>query len=221
MIRTRIGDALLVCGDNAAILPGLPRTAAVVTDPPYGIAFRRGTGGKGIRQRRRNEWPAIVGDERPFDPSALLGFDTAVLFGANHYHDRLPLGGSWHAWDKAGNGRGPDDTFADVEFAWCNRPGKARVINYLWKGICQDGEKGERRTHPTQKPVAVMRFLIGKLTPPGALIVDPFMGSGATALACHQLGRPFVGVEIDPTYHASACERLQRAHDAASIEEAA
>ena len=221
MIRTRIGDALLICGDNAAILPGLPRSAAVVTDPPYGIGYNRGGGSGRGRHNRRPIWANIQGDDRPFDPAILLTFQSVVLFGANHFAKRLPDGGSWGAWDKRGGGRGPDDSFSDVEFWWSNRPGKSRVISYLWKGVCQAGEKGERRSHPTQKPVAVMRFLIEKLTPSGALIVDPFMGSGATALACHQLGRPFVGVEIDPTYHASACERLQRAHDAAPIKEAA
>jgi hypothetical protein len=139
-----------------------------------------------------------------------MRFDEVLLWGGNHYCKRLPDGGTWHAWDKrGGNGRGPNDVFADVEFAWTKARTKSRVFNYLWKGICQDGEKSARRVHPTQKPIALMEWCIG-FTHPGATILDPYMGGGSTGIAAVRLGRPFIGMELQRDFFEAAVDRIPR-----------
>lgn len=208
----RIGESVtLIFGDNAAWLAALPSTHAVVSDPPYGINYRHSGGGRGVHPRRNIR--AVANDNVPFDPSPLMRFDTVVVFGGNHFARRLPDGGSWHCWDKRGNGRGPDDSFADAEFIWTKAKTKTRVLNFLWKGICQDSENGQRRFHPTQKPIAAMEWCINRFTAPGATILDPYMGSGTTGVAALRCGRPFVGIELERDFFDIACKRIAAEHD--------
>ncbi len=199
----------LYLGDCIEILPELGRFDAVVTDPPYGIGFAKGRGGKGRHAVRNDE--AIIGDDTPFDPAPFLGFDHVVLWGANHYAARLPHG-RWMAWDKL-SGMDEFDSFSDVEFAWRNGRGKDRVISHLWKGICKASEKnqGKERWHPTQKPIAVMEWCIKSLPDDVLTILDPFMGSGTTGVAAVKLGRKFTGIEIDDRYFDIACRRISEA----------
>ena len=190
---------------------------AIVSDPPYGIAYHKGESGGGVGGRKRipgirRENRTIAGDAEPFDPSPFLDFP-CVLFGANHFAARLPSGGSWLCWDKS-VGLGPADSFADAEFAWCSVAGvKRNVFRYLWKGICRAGEKGEsNRHHPTQKPLSLMAWCLDKLKlEPGMTIFDPFMGSGTTGVACVKAGVNFIGCEIDPTYFRIAERRIAEA----------
>lgn len=181
---------------------------AIVSDPPYGIGYQRGAGGKGKQDpARRRVYDAIIGDDAPFDPAEWLAFPEVILWGANHFAARLPHG-RWLAWNKLADMR-PWDNFSDVEFAWQNTRAADRIFSLLWKGLVQ-GEKasGGLRCHPTQKPVALMRWCIEQLRGQGAVICDPFMGSGTTGVACVQLGRKFIGIELDPKYFDIACRRI-------------
>jgi len=132
------------------------------------------------------------------------------MWGADHYAPRLPHG-RWLAWDKIA-GATLQDNFSDVEFAWHSERGAARIIHYLWKGVLQDGEKGAQRWHPTQKPVAVMQWCIRQLKGTGAVICDPYLGSGSTGVAAVRLGRRFIGCEIEPRYFDIACRRIEEAY---------
>lgn len=207
MTRTEtIGRATLYLGDALEVRTFVGIGAAVVSDPPYGIAFVKGGGGKG-KHSVRNIAP-IHGDNEPFDPSPWLDFSSVILWGANHYAARLPHG-RWLAWDKLA-GLSEFDSFSDVEFAWRNGRGKDRIFSHLWKGICKDSEKGgKERWHPTQKPVALMQWCIAPLEE--GLIFDPYMGSGTTGVAAIREGRAFVGSEIDPGYFDIACRRIEDA----------
>ena len=189
-------------------LLGAPKGWALITDPPYGIAYRKGAGGKGRHSVRNIE--AIEGDTEPFDPSPFLGFDDVILWGGNHFAARLPHG-RWLAWDKLA-GMPEFDSFSDVEFAWRKGRGKDRVFNHLWKGICKGSEKGggKERWHPTQKPIELMRWCIQQTE--ARTILDPFMGSGTTGVACVKLGRKFIGIEIDSGYFDIACKRIRDAY---------
>lgn len=207
-----IGPHTLYLGDCREILPTLGRVDAVVTDPPYGISYAQGDGGAQVAGRRvpvRRNNLAIVGDNEPFDPSMLLDFDELIAWGADHYAQRLPHG-RWLAWDKI-SGASLVDSFSDVEFAWHSERGASRIISYLWKGVLQDGEKGVQRWHPTQKPIAVMEWCIKQLRKPAETILDPFMGSGTTGVACVKLGRKFIGIEIDERYFDIALKRVSEA----------
>lgn len=210
-----IGDCTLYLGDCLEILPTLGRIDAVVSDPPYGISFSHGSGGDGIGGGGRyvskfNNVP-IHGDDAPFDPEPFLSIaPVTVLFGANHFADKLPASSKWLIWDKR---RGfTRNDFADCEIAWTNLKGVARLINHYWNGMMRDSEKGIPRVHPTQKPIAVMEWVLGEATVAGQSVLDPFMGSGTTGVACAKTGRSFVGIEIDPGYFEVACDRIRKAY---------
>ena len=203
----RIGNATLYCGDCREILPSLSGIDAVVTDPPYGIDHVPYSRAGSIHTRGRISTRAkIAGDNEPFDPSPWLFATDVILWGANHFAQMLPYG-RWLAWNKLG-GLEPWDSFSDVEFAWHNKRGADRIFSHLWKGLCQAGA-GVKRYHPMQKPIELMEWCIGFIG--NGIILDPFMGSGTTGVACARLGRSFVGIEIEPRYFDIACRRIEEA----------
>ena len=205
----QIGDAKLLCGDYRDILPML-EADAVVTDPPYGIGYAHGGGGGKLARSTAFAHEAIVGDDQPFDPSDFLRFPTVVLWGANHFAERLPSSAGWLIWDKRDGVCSNDQ--ADCEIAWTNKPSPARLMRHLWNGMLKASERGESRFHPTQKPVAVMEWCLKQATQVGDLVLDPFMGSGTTGVACAKLGRKFIGIEIEPKYFEIACRRIEAAY---------
>jgi site-specific DNA-methyltransferase (adenine-specific) len=203
-----IGNATLYLGDCLEILPTLPKVDAVITDPPYGIGYSHGKGGGKLARSTEFDHHPIVGDEKPFDPSPWLSFDRVVLFGANHFASRLPDSSFWLVWDKR-DGICSNDQ-ADCEMAWVKGKGNARIIRHLWNGMLKDSERGVQRVHPTQKPVAVMVWAIEQVGAIGS-VLDPYMGSGTTGVACMQLARQFVGIELHEPYFDIACERIENA----------
>lgn len=149
-------------------------------------------------------YPATIS---PFDPAPILALGKpTVLFGANHYANRLPPSSAWMIWDKR-DGLTSND-FADCEMAWTNLGGVARVVTHRWSGMLRDSERGERRLHPTQKPVYVMRWVIER-TPVGT-VLDPFMGAGSTLIAAKSLGRRAIGIEIEERYCETAANRCRQ-----------
>jgi site-specific DNA-methyltransferase (adenine-specific) len=201
-----IGRATLYLGDCRDILPALS-VDAIISDPPYGIAHVKGAGGYG-KHNRRNIRP-VANDHEPFDPAHLLGFPHVLLWGANHYAARLPHG-RWRAWDKLA-GLAEFDSFSDVEFAWRNGRGKDRIFSHMWKGVCQATEAGDERDHPTQKPVALMKWCIAELPAECRTICDPYMGSGTTGVAAVKMDRDFIGIELEPDHFDTACRRIDDA----------
>jgi len=183
----------------------------VVTDPPYGVRWvmPATVTGHGNRRLKRGGFPPIHGDDQPFDPSPLLALELpTIMFGGNHYASRLPDSGGWLVWDKTGGGRGPSNSFADVEMAWTNMSKTPHIFHHLWKGLTRDSEAGQRVQHPTQKPVALMAWIIEKWTQPGDLILDPYTGSGPVLRAAKDLGRRAIGIEISEAYCEIAAKRL-------------
>jgi site-specific DNA-methyltransferase (adenine-specific) len=198
-------------GDCLTYMQGMAAGSvdAVITDPPYGIAHpcnyhERGRG----KLAACNDYPDVIGDAGPFDPSPFLSYPKVVLWGGNHFADRLPPSGGWLVWDK----ERPDDLDQSTcELAWTNCVKGVRRYRYLWNGMMRAGEHGENY-HATQKPVALMRWVLSLPWLQGAAtIFYPFMGSGTTGVACMQLGRHFIGCEIDPTYYAIAEKRIAAA----------
>ena len=202
----RIGNQRLILGDCLEVMPTLGKVDAVVTDPPYGIGYVHGA------EKRRfasahNEKP-IHGDDVPFDPRPFLNWP-AVMWGANHFAARLPGGGRWIVWDKR-DGVGFNDQ-SDIEIGWISGERRAdRIVSHLWSGWTKASERGQPRKHPTQKPIFIMEWCLGFL-PNAQTILDPFMGSGTTLVACQKLGRHGIGIEIDPDYFQIACERVHKA----------
>ena len=203
--------ATLHLGDCLKIAPQLQGIDAVITDPPYGIGFQHSGGGNG---KGKGRWLAktctIHGDDKPFDPGPWLEYPIIVLWGADHYAQRLPEGG-WLIWDKLGGRKGFGDNFSDIEAAWQNRKRSSRIFRHLWKGLIRQGLGGVKRVHVSEKPVPLMAWSMEMAdVPTGATVLDPYMGSGTTGLACLRTDRNFVGIEIDPEHFKTACARLER-----------
>jgi len=198
----------LIHGDCRDILKKIPATknVVIISDPPYGIKW----------VHSNNPRP-IIGDDAPFDPSHLLGFK-CVLFGGQHYHTSLPQRGSWIIWDKrcphCGGKKackvGPCRTndIGDYEDIWCSFHTHRTIYRHYWNGGGKATERGNKRIHPTQKPVVLMRWLIESYTTPEDLIIDPYAGSCATLLAARSLGRYAIGIELDAQYIAPSVDRL-------------
>ena len=116
MREETIGDCRLILGDCRELLGEVPADAVIVSDVPYGISYSAGGGGRGKWAKRYVGCNLVRGDDGPFDPSHLLRW-RCLLFGADHFARSLPMGGSFHVWDKH-CGRGPADGFSDAEFFW-------------------------------------------------------------------------------------------------------
>lgn len=204
-------DVTLYRGDCREILQTLGRVDAVVTDPPYGIGRDKGMGNGGVCFGGKRGVAISIGrydgswdDERPERGTieALLEAGAVhIIWGGQFFADLLPVRGKWLWWDKCQT----MPSYGDGELAWTSLPGDApKRIIYANNGLMAK-EKG--RVHPTQKPVEVMRWCLGFL-PDARTILDPFMGSGTTGVACVQLGRRFIGIEIDQSYFDIACRRI-------------
>jgi len=209
--RVEIGDAVLYHGDCQEILPTLPKVDAVVTDPPYGISYNHEETpqAKHVRSKRRNLDP-VPHDDKPFDPLPWLAFKRCVLWGSTCFYKSLPPQRAWLAWDKVTN-NGLKLRIAEFECAYAHPLARSQMFRFMWSGAFRDAERGTSH-HPTQKPVALMEWCIGRVgCLPGETILDPFMGSGTTGVACANLGRKFIGIEIERKYFDIACERIAAA----------
>lgn len=194
-------------GDCREIVPTLGADLFVLTDPPYGVAERTDRKAKGRSNLAEcNDFPPVYGDDEPFDPAHLLRFKRLVLWGANYYAERLPTSPSWIVWDKRDGI--PSNDNADVELAWTNLGGPARTFRHMWSGMLKASEQNERRVHPTQKPVALMSWIINTRTKPGDVILDPYMGGGSTLVAAKACGRRSIGIEFEKAYCDAAVKRL-------------
>lgn len=212
--QTEDGSVMLYHGDCIDLMDRLQDAVqAVVSDPPYGIRYSPGGGGGGIRRKDGSRYEkrftgadVVHGDDRDFDPTPILQLDIpTILWGGNHYCSRLPDASRWLIWDKR-RGTTTND-FADCEMAWTNCGGVARLRSHLWNGMLKDSERGIPRVHPTQKPIEIMQWCL-EFVPDNAVILDPYMGSGTTGVACIRQGRKFMGIEIEKRFFDVACQRI-------------
>lgn len=169
-------------------------------DPPYGVNERTDRGSKGrSRAATANDFPAVAGDDKPFDPVPLLRFHRSVLWGGNHYASRLPDSPSWLVWDKRAGLLENDN--ADAEVAWSNLGGPMRLFSYLWAGMCRASEKSTHGLHPTQKPVALCEWGFKRAgLKRGDLVFSPYLGSGPEVRAALNMGLRLIGCELVPEY---------------------
>lgn len=204
----------LYLGDCREIVSTLGHVDAVVTDPPYGMKWNtnssRFSGGHrenvSRRFQGRSDWGVVTADDQEFDPTPWLCFPKVILWGANHYAARLPVGTTL-VWVKKLDTA--FETFlSDAEVAWM----KGGHGVYCRRDLSMNHATGTlQRLHPTQKPVGIMSWCVGKTE---GTILDPFMGSGTTGVAAVKQGRKFIGIEIEPKYFDAACRRIQAAIDA-------
>lgn len=200
----------LIQGDCVEVMRGMADKSVdcVVTDPPYGI------GESGAKNSTRSNAAAVkdYGDYS-WDRDRLSVVHVAmmrgvsknqVIFGGNYYADILPASSSWIVWNKVNSG-----DFADCELAWTSHKKAVRQYTYMWNGMIK--QMPEERYHPTQKPLSLMIWVLENYTQPGDTILDPFMGSGTTGVACIKTGRNFIGIEKDAGYFKVAEKRLAEA----------
>ena len=196
-----IGRCELMQGDCLEIMPGLKRVDAVVTDPPYGIGTGKTPVGDGGRC-----WGEQIWDRKTVDglEGAILQLDVpAIVWGGNYY--RFPPSRGWLSWDKCQ----PKEWYstAHFELAWTNMDRNAQRF-FMSQVVAHTNMD---KAHPSQKPVALMEWCLGFL-PNADTILDPFMGSGTTLVACAKLGRKGIGIELDPDYFDIACKRVEDAY---------
>jgi len=197
-----IGDCTLYLGDCLDVMPTLDKVDAVVTYPPYGIKQAVGFSAPIKRREYSGDWD----DDKP-DLTGLFIHPNCqhIIWGGNYFTDQLPQSNFWLVWDK----QNTMPTHSDCELAWTNiKRNSVKRLVYLQNG-CMSKEK--ERFHPTQKAVGVMEWCLGFL-PDAKTILDPFMGSGTTGVACAKLGRKFIGVELDEEYFDISCGRIRKAY---------
>jgi site-specific DNA-methyltransferase (adenine-specific) len=205
-VETLAEGVTLYLGDCREIVPTLGKVGAVVSDPPYGMAWSCNmtsmAGRKGAKNSGGRNWgDQIVGDNKEFDPSPWLSFDKVILWGSNHYAKQLELGTTL-VWIKRLD-PAFGTFFSDAEIGWM----KGGHGVYCHRDLSMNGETTSR-VHPTQKPLGLMKWCIQKTS---GTILDPYMGSGTTGIAAVQLGRGFIGIEIEPKYFDVARKRISEA----------
>ena len=195
-------------GDSREIAPALAFDGLVLTDPPYGISLptNRHSRGQG-RMATCTDYPPVLGDNEWFDPRWLLDLGTArIIWGANYFASALADVSGWLVWDK----ERPDNLDqATCELAWTDCVKGVRRFRWLWHGAIRRGD--EALQHPTQKPVALMRWCMSlRWTSRHSTILDPYMGSGSTLRAAKDLGKSAIGIEASERYCEVAARRLEQ-----------
>jgi DNA modification methylase len=202
--HVKIGDCDLYLGDCLEVMPALGKVDAVVTDPPYGLGDwnNRGSNAGGpFDSDKTQEWDEVISQAHVDEMRGLSKYQ--VIWGGNYLLDFLPRTKQMFVWNKMMRGM----HFNDCEIAWCSQfKAASRVFDF-------HPASSEKKMHPTQKPIALMKWCISHLPKDAETILDPFMGSGTTLVACAKLGRKGIGIELDPDYFEIACKRVQAAYD--------
>lgn len=200
------------CMEYMRTLPDNAFDLAVV-DPPYGIGESGSKNHTRSKLATAKNYKAFAGGDS--QPPSLDYFEqlirvskNQIIFGANHFADRLPNPASscWIVWDKE-NG---NSDFADCELAWTSFKTAVRIFHFRWQGMLPGNMANkEQRIHPTQKPVALYTWIYKNYAKSGNKILDTHLGSGSSRIAAYDAGLDFVGCEIDPDYFKAQEERFK------------
>ena len=196
--ETKLGK--LYHGDCLEIMPNLEPVDLVLTDPPYGIGniWKGGAGGASswkIKATETHKWDMKTSD----GVESLVKIKTVIIWGGNYYN--LPPTRCWFVWDK----KQPDTwTTGQAEIAWTNIDKPIRVFRMAQ---CE-AHSTMNKQHPSQKPVALMMWCLKWV--PNDIVIDPFFGSGTTAIACERLNRRWIGIEIEERYCQIAVKRIEK-----------
>ena len=199
----QLGTHRLLCGDSTQkeaverLMAG-NKADMVFTDPPYGINLD--TDYTKIMNRGK-EYSKVVGDDVEWDFAKANWFDCVeqFWFGAENYRRTIPAGGSWFVWNKQiSEHDGASHTGSLFELCWSKTQHKREIINAPYFRFY--GMDTKTRLHPTQKPIKLIEWFVDKFSKRDMLLVDLFLGSGSTLIACERLNRKCYGMEIDPRY---------------------
>ena len=202
-----LGNHRLMCGDSTSIdavekLMAGQKADMVFTDPPYGISIVSGGGKVGGRNIvKAGVYAPVAGDDsidvavEVIQVIATLGAKVEIIWGGNYYANSLPNSSCWIVWDKQNTGN-----FADCELAWTNQTTAVRKFEHMWNGMIKASENGQKRVHPTQKPVALAAWCLEQYGDECKTVLDLFGGSGSTLIACEKTGRKCRMMELAPKY---------------------
>lgn len=184
-------DYLRSLSDNAFDL--------AIVDPPYGINIGRGLGTGKKSYKMHHQWQMNAPKVDYFTELMRVSYNQ-IIWGGNYFTNILPPCDNWIIWDK----KNPNLTFSEAELAWCSIHKKVRIFAY-----CSTRRDKDGRIHPTQKPIALYKWLLERYAKEGDRILDTHLGSGSSAIAAYDLGFEFTGIEIDDKYFADALRRFE------------
>lgn len=197
-------------GDCLEIMPELEPVDLVITDPPYGIGIAKNglvcNGGISPSINYGKQKWDLKQDRNIFTLIFSIS-KNQIIFGGNYYTDFLKPTNSWIFWDKIKYSNGSRPNNSDGELAWTSFTFPLKKIAYLWRGMIK--ESPETRYHPTQKPVGLFMLILDFYSEVDNLILDPFLGSGTTVIACEKLGKKWIGIEISEEYCEIAAKRIE------------
>jgi len=179
-----------------------------IVDPPYGIGI---TKNKRLVNNSLSNWDNKIPDKHYFNELFRIS-QNQIIWGGNYFIEYLKNTRCFISWDKLNH----HENYADCELAWTSFDKNAKILKYMWDGNrygfpdrIQGVGKKTIRIHPTQKPVALYRWLLQNYAKTGDKIIDTHSGSGSCAIACHIEKHDFLAIEKDPDYHAASVKRLE------------
>jgi len=219
--KTKLGDIYilgnhrLMCGDSTSInavekLMDGKSVDMVYTDPPYGISIvsNGSVGGSkpfgsvgGSNIVKVNQYAPIAGDDsidvavEAIQTIKTLEAKVEIIWGGNYYANYLDNSSCWIVWDKQNTGN-----FADAELAWTNQKTAVRIFQHMWNGMIKGSEKGQKRVHPTQKPIALAEWCYEQYGKECETVLDLFAGSGSSLIACETKKKQGFMMELSPAY---------------------
>jgi site-specific DNA-methyltransferase (adenine-specific) len=194
--------------DNMELMKRFPDNHfdLAIVDPPYGIDASKGTWGSSNKGKVTNYGKKDWDNQPPTDEYFVelrRVSKNQIIWGGNYFG--LPASSCWLVWDKLNSG-----DFADCELAWTSFTTAVRKFTWRWNGMLQQNMKDkEQRIHPTQKPVALYKWLLDKYAKPNDKILDTHLGSGSIAIACHDYGFDLTACELDKGYFDASMLRLK------------
>lgn len=187
--------------DNMVLMARYPDNYfdLAIVDPPYGINAGKMTMGSGKHKfKQGKDWDSAIPNEDYFNELKRVS-KNQIIWGGNYFP--LPLNNNWVIWDKLN----PNLSFSEAELAWCSINKNVRVFKRYSAMEDEDGKK----QHPTQKPIALYKWLLDKYAKPNDKILDTHLGSGSIAIACHDYGFQLTACELDPEYYEKSIERIK------------
>jgi len=212
----QLGRHRVMCGDstdkaNVELLMNGVKADMVFTDPPYGMFYEAdwstAEGEIGGRKSKGKKYDNVIGDHQEYDPAHIFGMfgdcKEIFLWGADYYAERIPNKneGSWLVWDKTLTESADKGFGSNFELCWSKNRHKREIARIKWQGFFGlSADDTKSRVHPTQKPAELARFVLDKWADKLEIVVDLFLGSGSTLIACEQTDRTCYGMELDPKY---------------------
>ena len=202
----------IYCGDCLDLMREMPDKSVdlVLTDPPYGIGDKLAIGGCTKRNLMmelylNSPWEDVAPSKEYFDEVFRVS-KNQIICGGNYFD--LPPTRGFIVWDKVKFA----SNYSQVEYIWTSFDCISRIFKYCSNGgfVIKPEDKHE---HPTQKPLALIKWILEKYSDEGMTVLDPFMGSGTTCVACKKLGRNYIGIDKEPAYVEIARKRIERVNN--------